>query len=216
MQDAVNTFLNKQFAEFIAFRRALTGESDRGCALFAAAYLDKTLSDLLFLSLVESKKIEFELFEGNAPLATFSSRIKMAFYLGRISGECRSDLEAIRKIRNDFAHDANHISFETQSIADRCRTLGFSYHLKEARPRAHFTAACCGILRILHKNSLESIAPAIKPDDRPTEAQKASHRESVDKAFQEAHEEPEKPLNAKESSSETEQVAAPPSAPESS
>ena len=100
MSEAVKEFLKKQLREFVAFRRALTDESDRGCALFAAAYLDKALSDVLFLSLVENKKIEAELFEGNAPLATFSSRIKLAFYLGKISTACRSDLETIRKIRD--------------------------------------------------------------------------------------------------------------------
>jgi len=68
-----------------AFRKALTAESDRGCALFAAAYLDASLSDFLYVSLVSNKSIEKDLFEGSAPLATFSSRIMMAYYLGLIS-----------------------------------------------------------------------------------------------------------------------------------
>jgi hypothetical protein len=59
-------FIKKQRGEFLAFRQALTKESDRGCALFAAAFLDKTLSDLLYLSLVNDKKVERDLFEGNA------------------------------------------------------------------------------------------------------------------------------------------------------
>lgn len=181
--------MKEQLAEFAAFRRALTEESDRGCALFAAAYLDKVLSDLLYLSVVENgKKVESDLFEGNAPLASFSSRIKMAFYLGRISAECRSELDTIRKIRNDFAHDASLISFETKSVADRCLNLTYSYQLKEARPRAHFTASCSRLLAILQVTALQSVAPNVKPDDRPSEDERARAREHADKAAKEVEE----------------------------
>jgi DNA-binding MltR family transcriptional regulator len=169
-------FISKRHQEFIAFREALTKESDRGCALFAAAYLDTALSDLLYCSFVESKKIEVELFEGTAPLSSFSSRIKLAFYLGRISAECRADLDTIRKIRNDFAHNIALISFNSQSIADRCRNLGFSFHLREANPRGHFTSAASGILAIIQTAALQSIAPVQKADDRPSEADKEGAR----------------------------------------
>src|SRR4051794_30171075 len=104
-------FLAKQQKEIEAFRKALTAESDRGCALFAAAYLDHSLSDVLYVSLVANKKIETDLFEGTAPLASFSSRIKMAYYLGLISQPCRRDLDIIRGIRNDFAHKLDADSF---------------------------------------------------------------------------------------------------------
>lgn len=182
---SVMQFIAKQAEAFLAFREALTSESDRGCALFAAAYLDKALSDLLYLSLVENKRIEEELFEGTAPLSSFSSRIKLAYYLGRVSAECRRDLDTIRGIRNDFAHDPGVISFDTQSIADRCRNLEFSYHLKDARPRSHFTAAACGILAILHVSALKSVAPTVMGDDRPSEAQKEAIRKQVADATKE-------------------------------
>lgn len=179
----IDQFIQRQTQEFLAFRRALTEESDRGCALFAAAYLDKALSDLLYLSLVEGKNIEKELFEGSAPLATFSSRIKLGFYLGKLSAECRKDLDIIRKIRNDFAHHASLISFNTQSIATRCRNLGFSYHLKEARPRAHFTAAASGLLALIQGSALQSIAPKQKPDDRPSGKEKQKARKMAQEAL---------------------------------
>lgn len=186
MTIAIDEFKKKQISEFIAFRKALTKESDRGCALFAAAYLDKALSDLLYLSLVADKRIEKDLFEGTAPLSTFSARIKLAFYLGKISKECRADLDTIRGIRNEFAHHAELISFDDQSIADRCRNLRFSYHERAGRPRAHFTAAVSRILGLLQATGLTSRAPAIKPDDRPTEAEKAEARVQAEKAVQEA------------------------------
>lgn len=172
----IKKFLNNQAVEFFAFRKALSKESDRGCALFAAAYLDKALSDLLYLSLVADKQIEKDLFEGNAPLSSFSARIKLAFYLGKISKECRKDLDTIRGIRNEFAHHAQIISFDDQSIADRCRNLQFSYHDRAHRPRGNFTAAASRILAILQTTGLNSMAPAVKPDDRPTEADKEQAR----------------------------------------
>lgn len=177
MSTEVPEALQKQYAEFREFRRALTDESDRGCALFAAAYLDTALENLLRATVLESKKIDEELFEGTAPLATFSGRIKLAYYLGLISSEFRADLETIRKIRNDFAHDATILSFDSQSIADRCRNLGFSYQDAAARPRAHFTAAASGLIATIHAMTIGAKRPKPRPDDRPSEKDKATARE---------------------------------------
>jgi DNA-binding MltR family transcriptional regulator len=182
-QMTFDEFRRHQTDEFLAFRKALTLETDRGCALFAAAYLDKALSDLLYVSLVEHKKLEEDLFEGTAPLSSFSARIKFAFYLGKISAVCRADLDTIRKIRNDFAHNATLISFDTQSIADHCRNLAFSYHQKAGQPRGHFTAAASGILAKLHILTLKSVAPAEVPDDRPSEAEKEKGRKQAEEAL---------------------------------
>lgn len=185
MTIAIDQFVKKQYAEFVAFRQALTKESDRGCALFAAAFLDKALSDLLYLSLVADKRIEKDLFEGTAPLSSFSARIKLSFYLGKISKECRADLDTIRGIRNEFAHHAELISFDNQSIADRCKNLQFSYHKRESRPRGHFTAAASRILAMLQATGLNSVASTVKPDDRPTQAEKEAARAQAELAVQE-------------------------------
>src|SRR5262249_17903825 len=155
----------------------------RKCADRATPH--RALSDLLYLSLVEVKKIEEDLFEGTAPLASFSARIKLAFYLGLISAECRADLETIRRIRNDFAHKPDLISFDTQSIADRCRRLEFSYQLRESPPRAHFTAAVSGILAIIQGTALRSVAPKPKPDDRPSEKEKEAARQRAARSVEE-------------------------------
>jgi hypothetical protein len=176
MPKELKQYLAEQYKKVLSFRKALTSESDRGCALFAAAYLDKSLSDLLYVSLVENKRIETDLFDGTAPLSTFSSRIKFAYYLGKISLACRRDLDIIRNIRNDFAHHADMISFEDQSIRDRCKNLSFSYHESHAEPRSHFTAAVLGILARLHAETLNSTAPIEQPDDSPKDTDKVAHR----------------------------------------
>lgn len=169
----------KQIQEIKNFRSVLTVESDRGCALFASSYLDKALSDLLYCSLIQDSKIESDLFEGNSPLSTFSSRIKLAYYLGKISAVEKRDLDLIRKIRNDFAHVATPISFDTTAIKNRCKELSFSYHEKSHRPRGHFTAACLGLLAQIHRQTLLCQAPEKKSDNAPTEEQKAAHRKKI-------------------------------------
>lgn len=178
-------FIQKRTQEVLAFRKALTKETDRGCVLFATSYLDKALSDLLYCALVSDKKVENDLFEGNAPLASFSARIKMAFYLGKISKVERRDLDLLRKIRNEFAHNADEIDFEVEKIKSQCRELSFSYHDKDHLPRGHFTAACLGILANIHNETILCQAPVIKADNAPSEERKKSTRDHVKKQFDE-------------------------------
>jgi DNA-binding MltR family transcriptional regulator len=172
-------FVADQITRAKSFRSALTKESDRGCALFAAAYLDKALSDLLYVSLVEDKSIEKDLFDGSAPLGTFSARIKIAYYLGLISVSCRRDLDLVRTIRNDFAHNAEIISFEDQKIAQRCRTFVYSYHEKKERPRAHFTSAVMGTLSQIQGETLLTVPHKPKTNEFPSEDDKESVRKKV-------------------------------------
>lgn len=173
---SANDFLEKQKKAALDFRAALSKETDRGCALFAAAYLDNALSDLLYCTLAYDKKIETDLFTGTAPLSSFSSRIKLAFYLGKISKVEKRDMELVRKVRNEFAHSADNISFETPKINSQCKELSFSYHESSHRARGHFTAACMGLLVNIQKETLSCQAPKIKDDNSPTEEQKATHR----------------------------------------
>lgn len=174
-------FLEKQHQEFIKFRSALSKETDRGCALFASSYLEKALSDLIYCSLAYDKNIEKDLFTGTAPLATFSSRIKIAYYLGKISKIEKRDLELVRKIRNEFAHSADPIDFETHKIKSQCRELSFSYHDTNHRGRGHFTAACTGLLVGILSETLICNSPSVKKDNAPTEALKEISRSLAQK-----------------------------------
>lgn len=176
--------LNKQ-KEIKAFKDTLSKESDRGCALYATSYLDKAISDLLYCALAYDKKIDKDLFEGTAPLATFSARIKMAFYLGKISKIERRDLDILRKIRNSFAHSADDISFDDEKISNQCGELSFTYHDKDHQARGHFTASCHGLLGNITGVTLLCNAPEIKADNAPTEERKLKVRESAQKQYQE-------------------------------
>jgi DNA-binding MltR family transcriptional regulator len=150
--------------EFTAFRAALSQESDRGCALFAAAYLDTALADMLRASLVKNKKMDDDLFESQGPLSTFSAKIKLAYYLGKLSPSERRDLDTIRSIRNDFAHHAATIDFDSQSIRDRCSNLVIIWHSKDSRPRAKYTASVSGVLAKIHAETVLASAPNECPE----------------------------------------------------
>jgi hypothetical protein len=65
-------------------------ESDRAAAILATSFVDNTLRRLLLEYMVEHPKIT-ALFEGDRPLATFSSRITLAFGLGMLRHDTYTD-----------------------------------------------------------------------------------------------------------------------------
>lgn len=114
------------FTEFNRLSKRLSGLDERGLVLSLSAFAEDSLGELLRVFMrdhVASK----DLLEGfNAPLGTFSSRIKAAIALGLISADQFTDLENLRKIRNQFSHTWEDISFNDQRIKDRIRNLSYS------------------------------------------------------------------------------------------
>lgn len=109
------------FMEPIA--KELDGASERATVLVAAAIADEALSSIIKLRLIEDAKITKEVFEGQGGLATFSSKIAVARLMNFYSDETYSDLNIMRKIRNDAAHATQPFSFSSQSNANRARSL---------------------------------------------------------------------------------------------
>ena len=60
--------LQDEMLEYVDFRRALTTESDRGCALLAASHLDFLLEKMLKSKMVGSKNHLKSLFDFNLSL----------------------------------------------------------------------------------------------------------------------------------------------------
>ena len=102
-------------------------ESDRGCVLIAAAYLDELLERLLRAQFPDDnncvKKAVDPLFQIMGPLSSFSAKIKLAFALQLVDACHFSDLEIIRIIRNKFAHSYYDVTFANQEIADKTSCL---------------------------------------------------------------------------------------------
>jgi hypothetical protein len=108
-----------------AFRKELRKESDRGCALLATSQLELNLEKLLSKKMVGSNKHKKKLFEFNGPLGTFSSRILITYSIGLISKFHMDDLQAVRKIRNEFGHTPKPINFDNETIGNLCKSLKF-------------------------------------------------------------------------------------------
>lgn len=130
--------------EYLNFRLHLDNESDRGCALMAAAFLDELLKDLLKAYLIDDSNSVQQLFSGTGALGTFSSRIELCYLLGLISASTKRDLTIIRKIRNDFAHVMDIIDFNHPPIASRCSSL-HNYGFSELPPRKAFNRVAFAI-----------------------------------------------------------------------
>lgn len=87
------------------------GESDRGITLIIAVHVEAYLRRILETVLIESKDTE-KLFEGPyAPFGSLSGKTQAAFVMGLITKSERDEIDALRGVRNVFAHEAN-ASFE--------------------------------------------------------------------------------------------------------
>lgn len=108
----------------------LITESDRGCVLVGAAYIEQKLEELLRLCFtqvgVEVKKAVDPMFVGMGGLTSLDAKCKLALALKLVSKEEYSDYEKIRKIRNEFAHSYEGINFSTDKIYDRTRAFNIS------------------------------------------------------------------------------------------
>jgi Mannitol repressor len=109
-----------------ALMRALHNLDERGLILSLAAFAEDSLGALLKSFLLPNQAAR-DLLEGfNAPLGTLSSRIRAALALGLITKDQYDDLEHLRKIRNEFSHTWQPISFSDQHIAAHIKAINFS------------------------------------------------------------------------------------------
>lgn len=98
---------------FDAFADDLLGErSPRPLIIIGASKVDELLLEILRSHLLPKgvkPKEQDELLEGDAPLGTFSSRIKMCRRLGLIDNRLCVALDRLRVLRNSSAH---HVVFD--------------------------------------------------------------------------------------------------------
>src|SRR6266496_4785038 len=170
----------RRVEEVWRFRQTPDAESDRGCALMAAAYLDSQLEELIRMSLVADNKAVDELLGVSKPLGTFSSRIDLAYLLGHFSKNAHRDLELIRKIRNEFGHTPTPLDFTHPPIQARCKELYHSF-LKDDAPRKRFTNTVLGLLAWIHGAMYKSKRPKLHVD---IDAEYTQFKAAILKAFE--------------------------------
>lgn len=115
--------LEPELDQLERFFEKLHPESDRGAALTAGAMLEDRLGDILGGFLIEEKEAKQLLVGFNAPLGTLSARLLACYSLGLVEKNEFTEMEIIRKVRNQFAHNWEGVSFESQSIKDLVATL---------------------------------------------------------------------------------------------
>jgi DNA-binding MltR family transcriptional regulator len=165
--------MKTNFEVVYQFRTTLTAETDRGCSLMAASYLEAQLEAVLQKIFVGTIKQKNDLFGFNGPVGTFSSKIKIAFAIGLISEEHFNDLNWIRKIRNEFGHDFKPIGFDTSHISNLVKNLKSHYFEQtEVGERDVFTNTVLSVLAHIYTAKMKH--PHFSPRQHIT--QSAEHK----------------------------------------
>lgn len=117
MNDEDNTWERNE--ELMKVMQHSSGESDRGITLIIAAHIEMCLRRILESVLIDSNAAS-ELFEGPyAPFGSLSGKTHAAFLMGLITRAERDKIDAIRAVRNVFAHEAS-ASFDHPKIVKIC------------------------------------------------------------------------------------------------
>jgi DNA-binding MltR family transcriptional regulator len=153
MEDA--EALESVLRQAVVFRRAILSESDRGCALMAAAHLSDQLERLLRAAFVDDESVAAPLFSGPSAFGSFSSRIDICYLFGLLPSPARRDLHLIRRIRNDFGHVAAPLTFGDASVAARCRELYSCADEPGAPPRDRFVGTALVLYGIIDQQVMQ-------------------------------------------------------------
>lgn len=142
--------------DLAAFVKELQSESDRGLALVGAALIDEKLKETLRTFFVEGKAAGKLLDQGNAPLGSMSTRTDACHALGLIDDYEQSEIDLIRKVRNEFAHAIHGLSFKDNRVAGLCSSLTSDLptdgQFPLTEPRFRYTnAVVCVVLRLYHR-----------------------------------------------------------------
>jgi DNA-binding MltR family transcriptional regulator len=103
-------------------------DSDRAAGIVAGSIAETRLEQALRSRLrtadtTKLKEIVQQLFRPSGALGSFSTKIDLGYLMRLLSDEAYKDLTCIKNIRNDFAHELGHDSFDVPSIRDRCKNL---------------------------------------------------------------------------------------------
>lgn len=154
-----------QFA--ISIWKELQEQTDRGAGIIAAAVLEDQLGERLKLQFDASEHVK-ELYK-NTALWTFDVKARLALAIGLIPENIFLDINRIRRIRNQFAHQPlvldsertyQPVTFESQSIRDLCMDL----LLPDAVPPPDLVTA---IMRHVRKEEPSEELPTLPPPSTP-------------------------------------------------
>jgi DNA-binding MltR family transcriptional regulator len=112
---------------------ALREEGDRSAAIVASSLLESALEKILIAAMRQSDpRLVGQLFENRGPLSDFNGKILIGVAFGAISVQMGEHFQAIRHVRNAFAHSRLPISFETPEVKKEIVGFGMLQAMKEA------------------------------------------------------------------------------------
>ena len=98
-------------------------ERGRGLVLVGAARLDLALEHLLKAVMAPSAEPDDKLFTPDRSLGSYGAKISLAARLGLIDSSIEAALNAIRTVRNDFAHNAGEPSLADPRLQKRLQRI---------------------------------------------------------------------------------------------
>lgn len=144
-------------------------ETPRAAVIIAAAFMDGWLRKLIASFMVDDSKVVNELLgtekKTQCPLFSFGPRIKTAYCLGLISKDEYHDLEAIRKLRNRFAHRMHGLSFDDSEVVSWCNSLQIPKKVIDALtdfPKSHRNMFLLGVSLLAQRLALRAMETKTK------------------------------------------------------
>lgn len=101
----------------------LNNDSDRAVALIAATILENRLERIILDRFIDDKKIVKKITEFQGLMGSFSAKIDLSYMLGIYSKPAYNEMNIIRRIRNEFAHDLSVVDFRTHKIFEKVKSL---------------------------------------------------------------------------------------------
>ena len=103
----------------------MDNSNDRTAAIVAAGFVEHNLAVAILTRLRElTPDQQKTIFEGQyAVLNAFSAKIQIGFALGLLNVDVKKDLDALRRVRNEFAHRLDVRSFDHDDVKDECDSL---------------------------------------------------------------------------------------------
>jgi hypothetical protein len=116
--------IDRLLETFAGFRLGIQGgeHQDRAAVLVCVSLLEQTLEDTIWERAAAHARDERERFfsENGGVASSLAEKILLAYVLGVIGPETRTDLTRIRQIRNVFAHAKRHLDFNMKEIVELC------------------------------------------------------------------------------------------------
>jgi DNA-binding MltR family transcriptional regulator len=99
------------------------GNGDRMIAIVGATLVDDRLGLAIRSRMRRDKTVAKRLFGVSRPLGTFSTKIDLGYMLGIYSKQGFRELNIVREVRNEFAHQIRSLDFSAETVRKKCMDL---------------------------------------------------------------------------------------------